>query len=80
MCLAVPAKVVSIEGEQAVADIGGSELTIATALVPELKAGDWVLVHAGFAITRLDEQTALETWQLLKQMYQPEASAGEKTQ
>jgi len=67
MCLAVPAKVVGLAGEAATVDLQGNTLQVSTVLTPEVAVGDWVLVHAGFAITRLDESSALETWDYLRQ-------------
>lgn len=61
MCLAIPAKVVSLEGSIAKVDMMGNERTIGTDLVPEVKIGDYVLVHAGFAIEVIEEEIAQET-------------------
>jgi hydrogenase expression/formation protein HypC len=68
MCLAIPAKIVTCEGEEAVVDLHGSKVRIARTLVPEATVGDWVLVHAGFAITRLEPQEAEETFAVLRQL------------
>lgn len=68
MCLAVPARVLEIQQEEALVDLQGNRLKISTALTPEVRAGDWVLIHAGFSITRLDEKEALETWDYLRQV------------
>jgi len=65
MCLAVPAKVVEIEGQQAVVDLAGNRYRASLMLVPQAKLGDYVLLHAGFAITVLEEADALETLRLL---------------
>ena len=67
MCLAVPAKVVECEGDGAVVDLQGNRLGVSTVLTPGVGRGDWVLVHAGFAIAQLDEQEARETWDYLQQ-------------
>jgi len=75
MCLAVPAKVVSIEGETALVELGGLTRQAYTMLVPHLQVGDYVLLHAGFAIQTLDEAAAQETLELLARM--AEAEAGE---
>ena len=60
MCLAVPGKIVSIEGDDADVDFGGvirrTNLTMVEAAV-----GDWVLIHAGFAIEKVDEEEARRT-------------------
>lgn len=61
MCLAIPAKVVSLEGSIAKVDMMGNERTIGTDLVPEVKIGDYVLVHAGFAIEVIEKEIAQET-------------------
>lgn len=67
MCLAVPGKILERRGEEAVVDMQGNRLTVSTILTPEAAEADWVLVHAGFAIARLDEREALETWDYLRQ-------------
>jgi hydrogenase expression/formation protein HypC len=66
MCLAVPAQLVSTQGDEAVADLHGNRVKINTLLVGEVKIGDWVLIHAGFAIQKLDYSEAQETFAILK--------------
>ena len=66
MCLAVPGKVIECHGDEAVVDMQGNTLRVSRVLTPEVDRGDWVLVHAGFAITRLDEAEAKETWDYLR--------------
>jgi hydrogenase expression/formation protein HypC len=68
MCLAVPVKIEELEGEQAVATLAGNRIQVNTALVPGVKVGDWVLVHAGFAITVVDESDARETFRIFREM------------
>ena len=68
MCLAVPAKIVRLEGESALVELGGVVREADTRLVPEVKIGDYVLLHAGFAIQTLDEAEALETLSLLGEL------------
>jgi hydrogenase expression/formation protein HypC len=68
MCLAVPAKIVSLDAESALADLHGNRVQISTALVPEAKLGDWVLLHAGFAIKILDCEEAAETFRVLEDL------------
>lgn len=65
MCLAIPAKVIAIDGFIAQVDMMGNERTIGTNLVPEVQIGDYVLVHAGFAIEIIDQEVARETEELL---------------
>jgi hydrogenase expression/formation protein HypC len=60
MCLAVPGKVVEIQGKTAVVDFGGIRREVRLDLLPEVGVGDYVIVHTGFAIERLDEERALE--------------------
>ena len=69
MCLGVPAKVVEFkEGQMAVVDVDGNQVNISIQLVPEVKIGQYVLVHAGFAMDIVDEDWAQETMQLLKEL------------
>lgn len=68
MCLGIPMKVLKIAGERALVDIGGSEKEISIALLDDLKVGDYVIVHAGFAIQRLDEKEALETLDIIREI------------
>jgi hydrogenase expression/formation protein HypC len=68
MCLAVPGKIVTKEEAVGVVDVRGNRLRAGLALVPEAEVGDWVLVHAGFAITTITPQDAAETNALLDQM------------
>jgi len=67
MCLAIPARIVERqENSMAVVDIMGVTRTISLDLVPEAVNGDFVLVHAGFALQVIDEETANDTLELLK--------------
>jgi len=65
MCLAVPARVTERNGDQAVADLHGNRVPVCVVLTPEASVGDWVLVHAGFAIQRLDAAEARATFAVL---------------
>ena len=68
MCLAIPAKVAKLEeGNLATVDILGVSREIYVDLTPQAHVGDYVLVHAGFAIEVVDEQFAQETIELIKQ-------------
>ncbi len=60
MCLSVPGKVVSVEGSVATVDMMGVSMDVDVSLLEEVKEGDWVLVHVGFAIQRLDPKAAAE--------------------
>ena len=68
MCLAVPVKIETLEGDRAVATLAGNRIEVNTAMVPEAKVGDWVLLHAGFAITIVEESDARETFRVCREM------------
>lgn len=68
MCLAIPALVKSIEGTDAEAEIGGVSRRISIWLTPEVRVGDYVLIHTGYAINVIDEDEAEETLRLLEEM------------
>jgi len=72
MCLAIPGKVLEIDhAVQPVmgkVSFGGIQKRICFELVPEVRIGEYVLVHVGFAISKMDEQDALETLALFEQM------------
>jgi hydrogenase expression/formation protein HypC len=68
MCLAIPARIVDLEGDRATVDAMGNRWNARTTLLPDVKVGDLVLVHAGFAISTVDEQEAKATWDLYAQM------------
>jgi len=68
MCLAIPALVLSIQGEKAVADINGVKREISLQLTPEVKVGDYVLLHTGFAISVIDEIEAQQSLDMLRQV------------
>ncbi len=68
MCLAVPTRIESIEANRASGVLAGNRITILLDLVPEAKVDDWVLVHAGFAITVLDPEEARATYELLSEI------------
>ncbi len=71
MCLAVPGKILSIEGDNPLdikgkVEFGGIAKEISLSYVPEAKVGEYVIVHAGFAINKIDEKAALETIEELR--------------
>jgi len=68
MCLAIPARIVECEGDRVVVDAMGNRFRARTTLLPQAKLGDLVLVHAGFAISLIDEEEAKKTWELLEQI------------
>lgn len=78
MCLAIPGKLLEVEQDIGVVDFQGNRMTVSTVLTPGIRPNDWVLVHAGFAITKLDEAAARQTWSYLNELNTEELlSAGE---
>jgi hydrogenase expression/formation protein HypC len=76
MCLAIPARIVSIDGVMGVIDLEGVRREVSLLLVPEAAVGEYALVHAGFAITVLDEEEArkgLETFEAYRRVAEEEA-------
>jgi len=68
MCLAVPVQVVSINGSEAEVDIGGVKRRVSITLTPDVRVGDYVLLHTGYAISVIDQAEAQETLRLLTDM------------
>jgi len=68
VCLAIPAKVISIQGQEAEAEIGGISRKISLALTPEARVGDYVLLHTGYAISIVDQEEAQETLKMLEEI------------
>ena len=68
MCLAIPARIIELEGDKAIVDAMGNRFKAKTTLLPDVKLGDLVLVHAGFAISKVDENEAKQTWQLISEI------------
>ncbi len=73
MCLGVPGKIISISGDDPLTrmgkvSFGGIVKDVCLAYVPEAQVGDYVIVHVGFAISRLDEQEAEQVFEYLRQM------------
>ena len=75
MCLAVPVQVVSVEGNEAEVEIGGVKRRVSIALTPEVKIGDYVLLHTGYAINVIDEAEAQETLKIFEEMASLEENA-----
>ncbi|RMG45248.1 MAG: HypC/HybG/HupF family hydrogenase formation chaperone [Acidobacteria bacterium] len=71
MCLGVPGRIVAVDREDerlARVDFGGAASDVRLDFVPEAGIGDYVIVHAGFALTRLDEEAARRTLELLREV------------
>ena len=70
MCLAVPAQVLSIDGDFAQVDFGGASKKVCVTLLPDLKVGEYVIVHTGYAIERMKAEEAKKTLALFEEMAQ----------
>jgi len=68
MCLAIPAEVVTVEGNTGTVDFCGLLQEINLELVEDVKPGDYVLIHVGFAIEKLSKEDALETLAIFKEL------------
>lgn len=68
MCLSIPAKVISIEGKMAKVSLGSSVINASLQLLDNVAIGDYVLLHSGFAIEKIDEHEAAETIRLLREI------------
>ncbi len=66
MCLAIPSKITKIENNMATIDVDGVQREASLMLLADAQVGDYVIVHAGFAIQKLDEAAALDTLNLLR--------------
>lgn len=76
MCLGVPMKIISRDGDNIVAEVDGVQKEASIMLLgEEANVGDYVIVHAGFAISRLDEEYAEETIRMMREIYAPEDMA-----
>ena len=76
MCLAVPARLLSCSQHEAIADLHGNRVRVSTMLVPDVLPGDWVLLHAGFAIQRLAPEDVLEVWCNLEKLQRSGGTPG----
>ena len=68
MCLSIPAKIVSIDGDMADVSVGGTIFKAGLQMIMDPKPGEYILLHAGFAIQKLSEEEAAETLRILKEM------------
>ena len=69
MCLAVPCKIVSIEGDIATIEVAGVRREASLSLIDDPTIGDYVIVHAGYAIHKIDETTAMESLKALNEVF-----------
>jgi hydrogenase expression/formation protein HypC len=76
MCLAIPARVVQIfDGERAVVEMGGVQKEVSLALLEDVSEDDYVIVHVGFALNKLDPEEAEKTLALFAEMDEPDPAA-----
>lgn len=68
MCLAVPMKVIEIDGKKALVETEGVKYSASVELLSDVRVGDYVIIHAGFAIQKLDEKEARETLSIFEEM------------
>ena len=68
MCLSIPAKIETIDGDMAKVSIGGTLVNASLQLLENPQIGEYVLLHSGFAISRLNEEEAMETMRLLREL------------
>ena len=68
MCLGVPAKILETGGGAAIVELGGVRREISVMLVDDVSVGEWVIVHAGFAIEKLSEEAAEQTLSLFREI------------
>jgi hydrogenase expression/formation protein HypC len=67
MCLAIPSRITKIENNIATIDVDGVQRKVSLVLLDDLKVGDYVIVHAGFALHKIDEEVALESLEILRE-------------
>ncbi|MBI5643424.1 MAG: HypC/HybG/HupF family hydrogenase formation chaperone [Deltaproteobacteria bacterium] len=68
MCLGIPGRIITIKGSHATVDVAGTKKDASIKLLPGSKAGDYVIIHAGFAIEKVDEEKARETLNLIDEI------------
>lgn len=79
MCLAVPSKIVQMEDGLGIVEVDGVRREVSLMLLEEPRLGDYVIVHAGFALHKLDEEAAMETLALLREALAMTEDGGQKT-
>jgi hydrogenase expression/formation protein HypC len=76
MCLSVPAKILSVNGQMANASVGGAIVEASLHLIEDAKPGDYILIHTGFALQKISEEEAMETFRLMKELEEFNALPG----
>ncbi|MFV2041103.1 MAG: HypC/HybG/HupF family hydrogenase formation chaperone [Candidatus Hydrothermarchaeales archaeon] len=72
MCLAIPGEIVELDGEHATVDFGGTRSRVNTTFIPDLKEGDYVIVHVGYAIQKMTRDEADESLRLINEVLEGE--------
>lgn len=78
MCLSIPAKVETIEGEMAMVSVGGTKYKASLQMLDDVKIGDYILMHTGFAIQKLDPEEAAESLRVFKEFEELNKQLDEK--
>jgi hydrogenase expression/formation protein HypC len=73
MCFAVPGRVTNVDGNYATVDFGGARRRVNVTLLEDIKVGEYVLVHVGYAIQKVSPRDAQETWKLWSEILGEEA-------
>ncbi len=68
MCLGIPVRILEVRDAAATVEVGGARREISVMLLDDPRAGEWVILHAGFAIHKIDEEEAQKTLELLRQL------------
>ncbi len=76
MCLAIPGEIINIEGRHATVDFGGAISKVNATFLSDLKVGDYVIVHVGYAIQKMSREEAGESIKLIEEMLEGEARGG----
>ncbi len=76
MCLSVPMRVTEVRGDRGLADIGGVSRRVDLRFLRDVNIGDYIIVHAGFALQKLDRREAEETLALLREMLEHDGTSG----
>ena len=66
MCLSIPSRVISINGDKAIVSAGGTQYEASIQLLDDVEVDDYVLIHTGFAIQKISEEEAIKTFDLIK--------------
>jgi hydrogenase expression/formation protein HypC len=67
MCLALPARIEASQDDMAWVRLGDARMRVSLIMTPDARVGDWVLVHAGFAIQQVSDEDARETWSMVEE-------------